>query len=168
MYKLETENSHNERVRLYSAQTGHLTKSRQSSSKRKMTPEKWNIQNAILINFSDHIYNQPQEQKYAHIMNSKAEVNRERKVYKVLRNEKHIVSSSNLQANKNPQQNKDLELIQYSKPEFIINGKVQVDKKNKALLDLLKKKNEDVKSVKKKSKHHVFPSSQRPSLLQTN
>ncbi len=55
---------------------------------------------------------------------SKTEVNRERKVYKVLRSEKITIGSQNIQSSKNLNQNKDLDLITYSKPEFIINGKV--------------------------------------------
>ena len=44
MYKLETQNPIiNERAHIYSANPGNQSKSRQGSSKRKMTPENWNI-----------------------------------------------------------------------------------------------------------------------------
>ncbi|CDW77064.1 UNKNOWN [Stylonychia lemnae] len=82
--------------------------------KRPFTPEKWAISNAIMINFSEQ--NLHQLQKTNQISNA----NRDRKVYKIQRNEK-----TNQHNREQIKQiiSKDKSQNLFDKPEFIINGK---------------------------------------------
>eukprot|EP00347_Sterkiella_histriomuscorum_P016522 403352866 len=100
-----------------------------NQQKRPFTPEKWAIQQAIMINFSEQnlqtILKNCQPSLYQ---------NRDRRVFKVMRNEKQQ-SQINLDQKQNqekPSKNR-IQLSLYDKPEFIINGKLQIDSKGRAI-----------------------------------